>query len=112
MVSFQVKPLYDDPNFEPEVIKKASIAAMGICKWARAMVVYDKVAKEVGPKRAALAEAEGKAAAAKAKLAEKEAELAEVIALVDKLVSDLNNAKEYMEELQKQRDDCAAKLVR
>ncbi|EER06065.1 dynein heavy chain, putative [Perkinsus marinus ATCC 50983] len=108
----KVKPLYDDPNFEPEVIKKASIAAMGICKWARAMVVYDKVAKEVGPKRAALAEAEGKAAAAKAKLAEKEAELAEVIALVDKLVSDLNNAKEYMEELQKQRDDCAAKLVR
>ncbi|KAF4658988.1 hypothetical protein FOL47_007767, partial [Perkinsus chesapeaki] len=108
----KVKPLYDDPNFEPEVIKKASIAAMGICKWARAMVVYDKVAKEVGPKRAALAQAEGKAAAAKAKLAEKEAELAEVIALVDKLVSDLNNAKEYMEELQKQRDDCAAKLIR
>lgn len=53
-----VTPLYDDPEFEPDKIKKASLAAMGICKWVRAMVVYDRVAKDVGPKKAKLAQAE------------------------------------------------------
>ena len=31
---------------------------MGICKWVRAMIVYDQVAKVVGPKKLALAGAE------------------------------------------------------
>ena len=44
---------------------------MGICKWVRAMVVYDKVAKEVGPKRAKLAKAEKTAADAFALLTTK-----------------------------------------
>jgi dynein heavy chain len=47
----KIQPLYESPDFEPEKIKKSSLAAMGICKWIRAMVVYDKVAKEVAPKR-------------------------------------------------------------
>merc|ERR1719482_2704230 len=41
----KVQPMYDDPGFDPDIIKKASTAAMGICKWIRAMVVYDHVAK-------------------------------------------------------------------
>merc|ERR1719506_302839 len=56
-----VTPLYEDPAFDPDAIKKASLAAMGICKWIRAMVIYDKVAKEVGPKKLKLAAAEKKA---------------------------------------------------
>jgi len=108
----KVMPLYNDPGFEPDVIKKASIAAMGICKWIRAMVVYDKVAKEVGPKRKSLAAAEKSYSDAVELLNSKKEELAEVIALVDKLVADLNAAKDKMEQLQNQRDDCAAKLVR
>merc|ERR1719261_376709 len=102
----KVTPLYNDPMFEPDIIKKASIAAMGICKWVRAMVIYDKVAKEVGPKRAALAKAEKSYEDALTLLAAKKAELAEVIALVDQLVADLNGAKAKMAELQRQRDDC------
>merc|ERR1719454_1249989 len=54
----KVTPLYEDPAFDPDAIKKASLAAMGICKWIRAMVIYDKVAKEVGPKKLKLAGAE------------------------------------------------------
>merc|ERR1719161_1152878 len=92
----KVLPLYNDPAFEPDIVKKASIAAMGICKWIRAMVVYDKVAKEVGPKRAKLAAAEKAYEDALALLAAKKAELAEVIALVDQLVADLNGAKAKM----------------
>jgi dynein heavy chain, axonemal len=46
------------------------------------MVVYDRVARVVGPKRAALAQAESDLAAASAELAEKQATLKE---LMDKL---------------------------
>merc|ERR1712039_480533 len=57
-VMANLKPLEDDPDFDPEAVKKASVAACGICKWVRAMIVYDGVAKVVGPKRAALNKAE------------------------------------------------------
>jgi dynein heavy chain len=44
----------------PEEIKKASEAAEGICKWVIAICKYDIVAKEIRPKREALAIAEEK----------------------------------------------------
>jgi dynein heavy chain len=44
----------------PEEIKKASGAAEGICKWVRAICKYDIVAKEIRPKREALAIANDK----------------------------------------------------
>ena len=34
-----------DPIFEPKEVRKASIAAEGLCKWVIAMDKYDKVAK-------------------------------------------------------------------
>merc|ERR1719181_695041 len=108
----KVQPMYDDPDFEPDKIKKASIAAMGICKWIRAMVVYDKVAKEVGPKRAKLEHAEKTAADALATVASKKEELAGVIALVAGLEEEQTSKTNEMNELQKMRDDCSAKLVR
>lgn len=49
---------FKDPRFVPEEIKKQSSAAMCLCMWARAMVVYDQVAKGIEPKKAALKEAE------------------------------------------------------
>ena len=45
-------------EFEPERVKKASVAAMGLCKWVRAMEAYDRVAKVVAPKKAKLAASE------------------------------------------------------
>merc|ERR1719316_1437516 len=97
----KVTPLYNDPAFDPDVIKKASIAAMGICKWIRAMVVYDKVAKEVGPKRAKLAAAEQTAADALATVAQKKEELAAVIALVTGLEETQTAKTNEMNDLQK-----------
>eukprot|EP00930_Biecheleria_cincta_P008307 TRINITY_DN10972_c0_g1_i1.p1 TRINITY_DN10972_c0_g1~~TRINITY_DN10972_c0_g1_i1.p1 ORF type:complete len:3080 (-),score=708.03 TRINITY_DN10972_c0_g1_i1:231-8642(-) len=108
----KVKPLYDDPAFDPEAIKKGSTAAMGICKWVRAMVVYDKVAKEVGPKKMKLAAAEAEVAQAEATVAAKQAELKEVMDMVADLEAQLNAANEKAKELQKNQKDCAAKLAR
>jgi dynein heavy chain len=108
----KVMPLYENPSFDPDVIKKASTAAMGICKWVRAMVVYDKVAKEVGPKKQKLAKAEAEVAEAEATVAAKQAELAEVMAMVADLEAQLHEANEKAKELQKKQKDCAAKLAR
>lgn len=45
-------------NFDPKVVVRASQAAEGLCKWVRAMVLYDEVAKIVTPKKIKLAIAE------------------------------------------------------
>jgi dynein heavy chain len=55
----KVDKYYKDPRFIPEEIKKQSSAAMCLCMWVRAMVVYDRVAKNIEPKKLALKEAEG-----------------------------------------------------
>ena len=34
-----------DPVFVPQEVRKASVAAEGLCKWVIAMEKYDKVAK-------------------------------------------------------------------
>lgn len=68
-----------NPDFNPEVIKSASTACEGLCKWVRAMEVYDRVAKVVAPKKVALAAAEAELAVQMKNLNEKRAELKEVL---------------------------------
>ena len=68
-----------NPDFNPDVIKSASTACEGLCKWVRAMEVYDRVAKVVAPKKAKLAEAEAELSVQMAKLNEKRAELQAVL---------------------------------
>lgn len=34
-----------NPEFDPVVVKNASTACEGLCKWVRAMEVYERVAK-------------------------------------------------------------------
>ncbi|XP_053674809.1 dynein axonemal heavy chain 7 [Anopheles nili] len=50
--------IFTNENFDPEKVKAASTAAEGLCKWIIAISKYDKVAKEIAPKKAALAEAQ------------------------------------------------------
>lgn len=52
------KDYTSNPDFTPANAAKAASAAEGLCRWACAMDQYDKVAKVVAPKKAALAEAE------------------------------------------------------
>ena len=52
------KKFTSDASFTPELAKKASAAAEGMCKWVHAMDKYENVAKVVAPKQAKLAEAE------------------------------------------------------
>lgn len=110
-VMTKLLPLETDPDFEPDAIKKASVAACGICKWVRAMIVYDQVAKMVGPKKAALAGAEAQLAEAEAALAIKKAELQKVQDNVAKLLEDFATAKQKKDDLQNQFEVCSKRLV-
>lgn len=75
MFTFRYIP---NPEFDPAVIKNASTACEGLCRWVKAMDIYDKVAKVVAPKKIKLAEAQGELALQMDKLDEKRAQLKEV----------------------------------
>ena len=72
------KSYLDKEEFTPERVKKASVAAMGLCKWVRAMEAYDRVAKVVAPKKAKLAASELELKDTMDKLNKKKAELKKV----------------------------------
>ena len=93
-----------NPDFMPDVVAKVSGAGKSLCMWVRAMEVYARVFKVVGPKREALAEATASLASKMAALASAEAKLAEVTAKVEKLQSD------FQAKL-KTKDDLAAKAA-
>jgi dynein heavy chain len=82
-----------DPGFEPMSIRSVSTACEGLCRWVRAMDMYDKVYKVVAPKQARLAEAEASLAEQMKKLDAKRAEL-----------------KQYIEKLEVLNDQFESKL--
>lgn len=57
---------------------QVSSAAKSLCMWARAMYTYDKVAKNIGPKKEALAQAEGELAVVQSELGKKQEALRKV----------------------------------
>uniref|UniRef100_A0A5F8GCZ7 Dynein axonemal heavy chain 3 n=1 Tax=Monodelphis domestica TaxID=13616 RepID=A0A5F8GCZ7_MONDO len=102
----------DHPDFQPSVIKNVSSACEGLCKWVRAMEVYDRVAKVVAPKRERLKEAEGKLEEQMSNLNQKRAELK----LVEDRLQALNDEFEAMNLKKKALEDnielCSQKLIR
>jgi dynein heavy chain len=107
------KKFTEDPDFAPDVVaKKGSAAAAGIARWVHAMVKYDRVAKVVAPKKAALKEAQGELKEAKAALDIKQAALKEVMDKVAELEAQLHEAEDKKESLKNQVIDCEAKLKR
>lgn len=60
-----------NPEFDPALVKNASKACEGLCKWICALDIYDRVIKIVAPKKIKLAEAEAELAVEMQKLNEK-----------------------------------------
>jgi len=109
----KAKTFTDDPEFEPEMVaKKGSAAAAGLARWVHAMVKYDRVARLVAPKKAALKEAEATLKEAQDTLAVKQAALKEVTDKVAALEAALKDAENKKESLKNQVQDCEAKLKR
>ncbi|KAA0164767.1 hypothetical protein FNF31_02304 [Cafeteria roenbergensis] len=107
-----VEPYYKDPNFQPEVVAKASSACEGLCRWVRGMRDYDRIAKVVEPKRKALAKAEQDAAEANEMLQSKLAELKAVEDRVASLEAELQANLDKKEALENRADQCEKQLKR
>ncbi|XP_067106416.1 dynein axonemal heavy chain 6 [Osmerus mordax] len=68
----------NNPDFIPEKVEKVSKACKSMCMWVRAMNLYSRVLKEVGPKREKLAGAQAELDATMSTLRAKQAQLQEV----------------------------------
>jgi dynein heavy chain len=88
-----------DPEFQPHMLESVSVAAVSLCMWARAMNTYARVAKQVEPKRKALAEAEEVLRSARATLASKQMALRAVKARVAALESKYKDKEAEKEQL-------------
>lgn len=101
-----------DRDFDPESIKKVSSACEGLCKWVRAMEVYDRVIKIVAPKKERLGEAEAELAAQMDMLNEKRAQLQEVTDKLQALNDELACETKKKKDLEDQIELCSQKLDR
>jgi len=102
----------DHPDFQPDVIAKASKAAEGMCLWVHAMYTYDKVAKVVAPKKIALQEAEEKLNVTMTALNTKKAALQAVEDDLAALEAQLQGAKDEKLRLETSADNCDKKIGR
>ncbi|NXW95358.1 DYH3 protein, partial [Alopecoenas beccarii] len=102
----------DHPDFQPAVIKNVSSACEGLCKWVRAMEVYDRVAKVVAPKRERLRAAEEVLNVQMQKLKIKQAELKEVVDRLQALNDELDNMIDRKKELENNIELCSQKILR
>ena len=108
----KIQPFISMPEFQPDTVKKASKAAYGLCCWVRAMEAYDRVAKVVAPKKAALAESEAEYTVLMEGLNAKKAELKKVQDKLDELNAKLNELLAKKDQLEKDVESCKVKLDR
>ncbi|XP_014471742.1 PREDICTED: dynein heavy chain 12, axonemal [Dinoponera quadriceps] len=99
-------------NFDPKVVARASSAAEGLCKWVRAMVLYDGVAKIVAPKKAKLAASERDLKNTLAFLEERRLMLAELNERLKVLREKLNETLTRKIRLEDEVTNCRNKLIR
>uniref|UniRef100_A0A3Q3EKF3 Dynein axonemal heavy chain 3 n=1 Tax=Labrus bergylta TaxID=56723 RepID=A0A3Q3EKF3_9LABR len=102
----------DNPEFQPSVIKNVSSACEGLCKWVRAMEVYERVAKVVAPKQERLNQAEKELGVQMGMLAVKRAELKEVEDRLQSLNDDLAAMIDKKNDLESNIELCSQKLIR
>ncbi|XP_055607362.1 dynein axonemal heavy chain 3 isoform X2 [Uranotaenia lowii] len=101
-----------DREFVPEKIKNVSMACEGLCRWVRAMEIYDRVAKIVAPKKIALAGAEAELTMQMEKLNAKRAELQEILDKLQKLNDFFAEKSREKKRLEDEIDGCEKKLIR
>ncbi|KAL1514308.1 hypothetical protein ABEB36_003585 [Hypothenemus hampei] len=99
-------------DFKPQVVAKASSAAEGLCKWIIAMDMYDRVAKEVAPKKEKLHKAEKDYAETMKVLTEKKLEVMRIEERLKQLNILLEEAMNKQVKLRSEVEECCNKLRR
>uniref|UniRef100_A0A2K5CLM4 Dynein axonemal heavy chain 2 n=1 Tax=Aotus nancymaae TaxID=37293 RepID=A0A2K5CLM4_AOTNA len=100
------------PDFQPDIIGRVSLAAKSLCMWVRAMELYGRLYRVVEPKRirmnAALAQLREKQAA----LAEAQEKLREVAEKLEMLKKQYGEKLAQKEELREKSEEMELKLER
>lgn len=86
----KISPYISMPKFHPDVVKHASSAAEGMCKWVRAMYKFYHVNKDIKPKKEALEEAEKNVKTKTIELAIKRDELSKIELYIQELKNKLD----------------------
>ncbi|XP_061921125.1 dynein axonemal heavy chain 2 [Entelurus aequoreus] len=100
------------PDFQPDITGKVSLAAKSLCMWVRAMEVYGCIFRVVEPKRELLNSASAQLAQKQGELQESENKLKEVgdkLAMLNKQYAEKVATKE---DLKRRSDDMEVKLDR
>ncbi|XP_048588102.1 dynein axonemal heavy chain 2 isoform X2 [Nematostella vectensis] len=90
------------PDFQPEIIGRVSLAAKSLCMWVRAMEVYGRIYRVVEPKKQRLHQAT-------AQLEEKQAILAEAKAKLKEVTDRMEELKRQYDEKSAQKEELRAK---
>jgi len=101
-----------NPDFDPAVMKNVSSACEGLCKWVRAMEVYDRVIRIVEPKKAKLNESERELQSQMDKLNEKRAQLQQVTDKLQALNDEYAAMNKKKRDLENNIELCSQKLER
>eukprot|EP00928_Gymnodinium_smaydae_P068046 TRINITY_DN5109_c0_g4_i2.p1 TRINITY_DN5109_c0_g4~~TRINITY_DN5109_c0_g4_i2.p1 ORF type:complete len:3873 (+),score=1233.23 TRINITY_DN5109_c0_g4_i2:1305-11621(+) len=100
------------PEYTPESVGNQSKAAKSLCMWTFAMDTYSKVAKEVEPKKAKVAELNKQLAAANAALKEKQDALQAILDEVAGLKKQLKDTVDEKDRLEAEQSLTKARLQR
>lgn len=104
--------LRNNPNFIPEEVAKSSKAGKSICMWARAILTYTKVVKQIEPLKADLESMNIEFQKADAELKEKQDTLNIELAKVEELRKLMQQCKNNKEKLDKDIDLTQLRLER
>ena len=108
----KIAKFVNNPEYQPDVIGKVSLAAKGLCKWVHAMYSYGNVAKEIAPKRATLKQAQDELKTKQDSLVLTQANLAEVMAKVAVLKEKYEKSAANKASLESELADLELKLER
>ncbi|XP_048373762.1 dynein axonemal heavy chain 2 [Sphaerodactylus townsendi] len=100
------------PDFQPDIIGRVSVAAKSLCMWVRAMEMYGRIYRVVEPKRARMNAALAQLAEKQAAQAEAQERLREVAEKLEMLKKEYEEKLAQKEELRKKSEEMEIKLDR
>ena len=108
----QLAPYMSNPFFQPSVVRNASSAAEGLCKWIRAMYNFYVVNQRVIPKQQALEAAQAEMDEKFKALQQKQDELMQVELKIDELRKRFDTENSEKQKLMSEIQACEIKLER
>ncbi|XP_074979886.1 dynein axonemal heavy chain 2 isoform X4 [Caretta caretta] len=100
------------PDFQPDIIGRVSLAAKSLCMWVRAMEMYGRIYRVVEPKRARMNAAMAQLAEKQASQAEAQEKLREVAEKLERLKQEYEEKLAQKEDLRKRSEEMEIKLDR